>query len=92
MGFLFCVGGMEVNASLGQGFSTSTKRCAGVIPAVMMYQMIIENHNANFEDVKKFLRVAGITGVLFIKRATVSAVMGGCPEEIEVSSAMAASA
>ena len=54
--------------------------------------MIIENHNANFEDVKKFLRVAGITGVLFIKRATVSAVMGGCPEEIEVSSAMAASA
>jgi L-serine dehydratase len=37
MGFLFCVGGMEVKASLGQGFSTSTKRCAGVIPAVMTY-------------------------------------------------------
>jgi len=67
-----------------------TNGSAGVIPAVLMYYMVIENHNADFEHVKKFLLVAGEIGCIFKKNATISAAMGGCQAEIGVSSAMAA--
>ncbi len=82
----------EVNASLGRVVTAPTNGSAGVIPAVMMYYMVIENHDANFEDVKKFMLVAGEIGSLFKKGATISAAMGGCQAEIGVSSAMAAGA
>lgn len=58
----------------------------------MMYYMVIENHDANFDDVKQFMLVAGEIGSLFKKGATISAAMGGCQAEIGVSSAMAAGA
>ena len=80
----------EVNASLGRVVTAPTNGSAGVIPAVMMYYMVIENHDANFEDIKKFMMVAGEIGSLFKKGATISAAMGGCQAEIGVSSAMAA--
>ena len=80
----------EVNASLGRVVTAPTNGSAGVIPAVLMYYMVIENHNANFEHVKKFLLVAGEIGSIFKKGATISAAMGGCQAEIGVSSAMAA--
>ncbi|PQB04169.1 L-serine ammonia-lyase [Aureitalea marina] len=80
----------EVNASLGRVVTAPTNGSAGVIPAVMMYYMVIENHDANFEDVKRFMLVAGEIGSLFKKGATISAAMGGCQAEIGVSSAMAA--
>lgn len=80
----------EVNASLGRVVTAPTNGSAGVIPAVMMYYMVIENHDANFEDIKKFMLVAGEIGSLFKKGATISAAMGGCQAEIGVSSAMAA--
>ncbi len=82
----------EVNASLGRVVTAPTNGSAGVIPAVMMYYMVIENHDANFEDVKQFMLVAGEIGSLFKKGATISAAMGGCQAEIGVSSAMAAGA
>jgi len=82
----------EVNASLGRVVTAPTNGSAGVIPAVMMYYMTIENHDADFEDVKKYLLVAGAIGSLFKKGATISAAMGGCQAEIGVSSAMAAGA
>jgi len=82
----------EVNASLGRVVTAPTNGSAGVIPAVMMYYMVIENHDANFDDIKKFLLVAGEIGALFKKGATISAAMGGCQAEIGVSSAMAAGA
>ncbi|WP_299114254.1 L-serine ammonia-lyase [uncultured Winogradskyella sp.] len=82
----------EVNASLGRVVTAPTNGSAGVIPAVLMYYMVIENHDANFEDIKKFLLVAGEIGSLFKKNATISAAMGGCQAEIGVSSAMAAGA
>lgn len=82
----------EVNASLGRVVTAPTNGSAGVIPAVMMYYMVIENHDANFEDIKKFLLVAGEIGSLFKKGATISAAMGGCQAEIGVSSSMAAGA
>lgn len=82
----------EVNASLGRVVTAPTNGSAGVIPAVLMYYLVIENHNANFEHVKQFLLVAGEIGSIFKKGATISAAMGGCQAEIGVSSAMAAAA
>ncbi|MEX1382966.1 L-serine ammonia-lyase, iron-sulfur-dependent, subunit beta, partial [Lutibacter sp.] len=82
----------EVNASLGRVVTAPTNGSAGVIPAVLMYYLVIENHNATFEHIKQFLLVAGEIGSLFKKGATISAAMGGCQAEIGVSSAMAAGA
>ena len=67
-----------------------TNGSAGVIPAVLMYYMVIENHDADFDDVRQFLLVASEVGSIFKKGATISAAMGGCQAEIGVSSAMAA--
>ncbi|MCK0159766.1 L-serine ammonia-lyase [Allomuricauda sp. F6463D] len=80
----------EVNASLGRVVTAPTNGSAGVIPSVLMYYMVIENHDANFDDVKQFLLVASEVGSIFKKGATISAAMGGCQAEIGVSSAMAA--
>ncbi|MCK0192966.1 L-serine ammonia-lyase [Arenibacter sp. F20364] len=82
----------EVNASLGRVVTAPTNGSAGVIPAVLMYYMVIENHEASFQHVKQFLLVAGEIGSIFKKGATISAAMGGCQAEIGVSSAMAAAA
>lgn len=82
----------EVNAALGRVVTAPTNGSAGVIPAVLMYYLVIENHDGNFEDIKKFLLVAGEIGSIFKKGATISAAMGGCQAEIGVSSAMAAAA
>ncbi|TDQ27710.1 L-serine ammonia-lyase [Tenacibaculum caenipelagi] len=82
----------EVNAALGRVVTAPTNGSAGVIPAVLMYYLVIENHEAGFEEVKKFLLVAGEIGSIFKKNATISAAMGGCQAEIGVSSAMAAAA
>jgi len=82
----------EVNAALGRIVTAPTNGSAGVIPAVLMYYMVIENHKADFEHIKKFLLVAGEIGSLFKKNATISAAMGGCQAEIGVSSSMAAAA
>lgn len=82
----------EVNASLGRVVTAPTNGAAGVIPAVLLYYMVIENHDADFDDVKQFLLVAGVIGSLFKKGATISAALGGCQAEIGVSSSMAAGA
>lgn len=82
----------EVNASLGRVVTAPTNGSAGVIPAVLMYYMVIENHAADFSHVKRFLTVAAEIGSIFKKGATISAAMGGCQAEIGVSSAMAAAA
>lgn len=80
----------EVNAALGRVVTAPTNGSAGTVPAVMMYYMTIENHDATFEQLKEFMLVAGEIGSLFKKGATISAAMGGCQAEIGVSSAMAA--
>lgn len=82
----------EVNAALGRVVTAPTNGSAGVIPAVIMYYLVIENHEADFEEIKKFLLVAGEIGSIFKKGATISAAMGGCQAEIGVSSSMAAGA
>ena len=55
----------EVNASLGRVVTAPTNGSAGVIPSVLMYYLVIENHDGNFDDIKKFLLVAGEIGSLF---------------------------
>lgn len=82
----------EVNASLGRVVTAPTNGSAGVIPSVLMYYLVIENHKADFKHIKQFLLVAGEIGSIFKKGATISAAMGGCQAEIGVSSAMAAGA
>ena len=82
----------EVNASLGRVVTAPTNGSAGVIPAVLMYYLVIENHDADEKQIKQFLMVAGEIGSIFKKGATISAAMGGCQAEIGVSSAMAAGA
>lgn len=82
----------EVNASLGRVVTAPTNGSSGVIPAVLMYYLVIENHEAGENEIKKFLMVAGEIGSIFKKGSTISAAMGGCQAEIGVSSAMAAGA
>ena len=82
----------EVNASLGRVVTAPTNGSAGVVPAVLMYYLVIENHQAGEKEIKQFLMVAGEIGSLFKKGSTISAAMGGCQAEIGVSSAMAAAA
>lgn len=82
----------EVNASLGRVVTAPTNGSSGVIPAVLMYYMVIENHSAGEKEIKQFLMVAGEIGSIFKKGSTISAAMGGCQAEIGVSSAMAAGA
>lgn len=82
----------EVNASLGRVVTAPTNGSAGVIPAVLMYYIVIENHQASDKEIKQFLKVAGVLGSIFKRGATISAAMGGCQAEIGVSSAMAAGA
>ncbi|SHF88599.1 L-serine dehydratase [Salegentibacter echinorum] len=86
----FAISVNEVNASLGRVVTAPTNGSAGTLPSVMMYYMVIENHEATFKDLKRFMLVAGEIGSLFKKGATISAAMGGCQAEIGVSSAMAA--
>ena len=88
----FAIAVNEVNAALGRVVTAPTNGSAGVIPSVLMYYMVIENHDAGFDEIKKFLLVAGEIGSIFKKGATISAAMGGCQAEIGVSSAMAAGA
>ena len=82
----------EVNAALGRVVTAPTNGSAGVIPAVLMYYLCIENHQASEKEIKQFLMVAGEIGSIFKKGSTISAAMGGCQAEIGVSSAMAAAA
>jgi len=82
----------EVNASLGRVVTAPTNGSAGVIPAVLMYYLVIENHKAGQKEIEQFLTTAGVIGSIFKKGETISAAMGGCQAEIGVSSAMAAAA
>lgn len=82
----------EVNASFGRVVTAPTNGSAGVIPSVLMYYLVIENHEAGEKEIKQFLMVASEIGSIFKKGATISAAMGGCQAEIGVSSAMAAAA
>jgi L-serine dehydratase len=78
----------EENAAFGRVVTAPTNGAAGVIPAVLLY--LDSFIGADATRIEDFLLTAGAVGVLFKKRATISAALGGCQAEIGVSSAMAA--
>jgi L-serine dehydratase len=80
----------EENASFGRVVTAPTNGAAGVIPAVLFYQVVF----SEIDDAKiiQCLLTAAELGSIFKKGATISAAMGGCQAEIGVSSAMAAAA
>ena len=88
----FAIAVNEVNAALGRVVTAPTNGSAGVIPAVLLFYLTVENHKASFPRIKRFLLTAGVVGSIFKRNATISAAMGGCQAEIGVSSAMAAAA
>jgi L-serine dehydratase len=45
----------EVNAALGRVVTAPTNGSAGVIPAVLMYYLTIENHDGGENEIKQFL-------------------------------------
>src|SRR5690606_19646473 len=59
----------EVNASLGRVVTAPTNGSAGVIPAVLMYYLTIDNHQAGEKEIQQFLKVAGEIGSIFKKGA-----------------------
>ena len=79
----------EENASFGRVVTAPTNGAAGVVPAVLLYNVIFCNGRKE-EDIQRFLMTASEIGCIFKKGATISAAMGGCQAEIGVSSAMAA--
>jgi L-serine dehydratase len=82
----------EENACFGRVVTAPTNGAAGVVPAVLAYDVIFGKETPTFERIMRFLLIASEIGCLFKKGATISAAMGGCQAEIGVSSAMAAAA
>ena len=80
----------EENAAFGRVVTAPTNGAAGVVPAVLMYDVLF--NGSDERGIMDFLLAAGEVGSIFKKGATISAAMGGCQAEIGVSSAMAASA
>ena len=82
----------EENACFGRVVTAPTNGAAGVVPAVLAYDVVFGKEPSSFERIVRFLLTASEVGCLFKKGATISAAMGGCQAEIGVSSAMAAAA
>ncbi len=80
----------EENACFGRVVTAPTNGAAGVVPAVLAYDLVFRTPQPSADRVARFLLVASEVGCLFKKGATISAAMGGCQAEIGVSSAMAA--
>ncbi|KAI5475499.1 L-serine dehydratase [Pseudohyphozyma bogoriensis] len=79
----------EVNASGGRVVTAPTNGAAGVIPAVLKYQVEFLSDDPD-RDVKTFLLTAAAIGMLYKRGATISAAEGGCMAEVGVASSMAA--
>ncbi len=80
----------EENACFGRVVTAPTNGAAGVVPAVLAYDVVLGATPSTPDRIARFLLAASEVGCLFKKGATISAAMGGCQAEIGVSSAMAA--
>ena len=87
---LWGLAGAEENASLGKIVTAPTNGAAAVIPAVIKFFEVYHPIEYNFKNIKKFILVAGIVGVLCKKNATISGAEGGCEAEIGSACCMAA--
>jgi L-serine dehydratase len=79
----------EENAAFGRVVTAPTNGAAGVVPAVLLYNIAFGGQSSD-EKIIHFLLTASEIGSIFKKGATLSAAMGGCQAEIGVSSSMAA--
>ncbi len=87
---LWAIAGAEENASLGRLITAPTNGASAVIPAVILFLEKYYSTQYKFENIKKFILVAGIVGILCKKNATISGAEGGCQAEIGSACAMAA--
>ncbi|MDD2840071.1 MAG: L-serine ammonia-lyase [Rickettsiales bacterium] len=87
---LWALAGAEENASLGKLITAPTNGASAVIPAVILFLEKYYPAQHTFENIKKFILVAGIIAILCKKNATISGAEGGCQAEIGSACAMAA--
>ena len=87
---LWGLAGAEENASLGKIITAPTNGAASVIPAVIKFFEKYYKKEYTFENIKKFILVSGIIGILCKKNATISGAEGGCQAEIGSACSMAA--
>jgi len=81
----------EENAAGGRVVTAPTNGAAGVLPAVLrFYETLIEG--ADDEGARRFLLTAAAIGMLYKKRASISAAEMGCQGEVGVACSMAAGA
>ncbi len=81
----------EENAAGGRLVTAPTNGAAGVIPAVLkFYETLIDGADAG--GVRTFLYTAAAIGMLYKKRASISAAEMGCQGEVGVACSMAAGA
>ena len=81
----------EENAAGGRVVTAPTNGAAGVLPAVLrFYETLIPG--ANDEGARAFLLTAAAIGMLYKKRASISAAEMGCQGEVGVACSMAAGA
>ena len=79
----------EENASFGRLITAPTNGACGVIPPVIKFIEKFLPEHYTFENVKKFIFVSGIIGVLCKQNATISGAEGGCQAEIGTACSMA---
>ncbi|WP_298668480.1 L-serine ammonia-lyase [uncultured Sphingomonas sp.] len=79
----------EENAAGGRVVTAPTNGAAGVIPAVLRYYETFV-HGATREGVRRLLLTAAAIGMLYKKRASISAAEMGCQGEVGVACSMAA--
>jgi L-serine dehydratase len=81
----------EENAAGGRVVTAPTNGAAGVLPAVLrFYETLIEG--ADDAGARRFLLTAAAIGMLYKKRASISAAEMGCQGEVGVACSMAAGA
>ncbi len=79
----------EENAAGGRVVTSPTNGAAGVIPAVLRYYEIFTDR-PNDAGARALLKTAAIIGMLYKKRASISAAEMGCQGEVGVACSMAA--
>ncbi|MGN6269828.1 MAG: L-serine ammonia-lyase [Sphingomonas sp.] len=79
----------EENAAGGRVVTAPTNGAAGVIPAVLRYYTTFVP-DADAAGVRRFLYTASAIGLLYKKRASISAAEMGCQGEVGVACSMAA--
>ena len=79
----------EENASFGRVITAPTNGACGVIPPVIKFIEKFIPEKYTLENIKKFILVSGVVGILCKKNATISGAEGGCQAEIGSACAMA---